>query len=311
MWDLETLDYLNARYVKEERERKKNRPATPVEILAEKLLAVAPPSIPTLVAVLTEQEDFADFRELVRTFIPEHEGDILREKTPQAQIASFATHFEDQYFPIGGKFIEFENYSELLQRIPCEIRGISYEDYDQIGQYWDPPYVLMAYMVKSPYDEEGERIGLAESCMEIVPKELVERVPAKGLPPTIIHTLLDGTRFEGLAIMADYIHQNTGNFFLDTDDEMFYSGEGPEWTMEEVKAATQDWLEADALDAKINKLGEWLKEDLAGHFKELLDFIDERGRTIGGSIDQRNTPAGEGAPALTVGAPGVASGTAG
>jgi hypothetical protein len=311
MWDHDTLAYLNNQYVTEERKRKKERAATPVEILAEKLLSFAPPSIATLVAALTEQDDFAEFRQLVRTFTPEYERDILHERTPTAQMACFATHFGDRYFPIGGMYAEWETYREFLFRIPCQIRGLSYEDYDTIPDQWKPSYILMAYLVESVRDEEDQRVGLAEACMDIVPRELVDRVPANGLSQELAHKLLDGTRFEGLAVMADYIQNDTGNFFMDTDEEMFYSTGGPDWTKEEVEAAKKEWLEADALDARMDKLAGWLEEDMESHFKELLDFIDERRGIIGGDTNERNGSADEGARSATVGAAGVPSSTAG
>lgn len=297
MFDLDTLGRLNSQYVEDYRKRKGERPATPLEVLAEKLLSFAPPSIPTLIAVLTEQEDFAEFRDIVRTFVPEYEAAIFHENTPSAQMACFATHFSDRWFPIReGMYPGWEFYPDLTRRIPYLIRGISYEDYDGGPQYWDPPYILMAYVVESPRNEEDQRVGFAEACMETVSKELIKRVPANGLSPILAHRLLDGTRFEGLATMADYIQQNTGNFFMDTDDESFYSGDGPDWTLEEVESAKKEWLGADALDVKMDKLAGWLKEDMEAHFKELLDFIEERRKTIGADINESNGTADKGTP---------------
>jgi hypothetical protein len=91
-----------------------------------------------------------------------------------------------------------------------------------------------------------------------------------------MHRWLDDTRFEGVAVMADFLWHDTGSIFLDADDESMPT---TVWSMENVLALTQDWLLARRLEDQVNELCEWLEDEEArpgDRFRELLDFIDQR-----------------------------------
>ena len=245
--------------------------------LARRMSSFAPPSLTVLIASLSKLDDYKEFLRIVKEFLPERETEILSETTPANQIARFASYFEDRYFPLWEYYQneEAEGYDEIVRGIPVIIRGLSYSDYDEVASSWRSGAQLMTYLVESPY-EEGARIAIGEACKEIVPVELLQKVPEKGFSMKELHQLLDGTPHAALGIWADIWFQNTGNPFLDIDEEMFGYSELPEWDRENVEGLTNDWQQADRLDQGVAKMRDWLEEKPAERFGELLDFILKR-----------------------------------
>lgn len=251
----------------------------PLLVLARKMRTLGPPSLSVLIARLGEMEEYEDFIALVREFLPEREEGIVYELTPASQIAAFASYFEDRYFPIDDNFKlgEVESYYELTRCIPVIARGLSWDDYQYITSDWRPGFQLMTYLIEHPYEEGDARVALAEACEDHVPVDLLQQVPEAGLSPGEAHQLFDDTPYKALAIWADMVSLNTGNFFLDTDYEMLWnSGPLPEWDQETVENLTRQWQQADLMDEEVSNLAEWLEQDAATRLREILNFILER-----------------------------------
>jgi len=250
---------------------------SPLLALANKLLARRIPSLSSLVAQISDAENYAQFVQMVKTYLPEREQDILHESTPQSQMMSFASYFEDRYFPLEEifKMGDLESYSEITYRIPVVVMGFTYDDYHEIPE-WRAGALLMSYLIESPWEGEDVNVAMAEACAEHVPAPLVERAGKIRLLYLQAHELLKGTKYEPLALWADRLHYNTGNFFLDTDYEMLMSSMGPDWNPKNVKELTKLWKQAEAYDNKTGELMEWLEEDLPKHFEELVSFIEGR-----------------------------------
>ena len=257
---------------------------SPLMALAQKLLVRRVPSLSSLIAQISDAENYAQFVDMVKTYLPEREQEILHEPTPMAQIARFASYFEDRYFPLEDAIQcgELESYEEITYRIPLVVRGFSYDDYHEVHD-WRPGAQLMTYLIESPWDEDNN-VSMGEACAEHVPAALVERTGEIRLSPGEAHELLKGTKYEPLALWADRLHYDTGNFFLDTDYEMFWSSIPPEWDPENVEELTRQWQQAEAHDDKTGEFMEWLEEGLPGHFEELVSFIEKR------RLDERKTP---------------------
>jgi hypothetical protein len=134
----------------------------------------------------------------------------------------------------------------------------------------------MTYLIESPWEEDGENVSLAEACSEHLPAELIERARNIRLSLEQAYELLKGTRYEPLALWADRLHDNTGNFFLDTDFEMLWSSMPPDWAPETVQNLTRQWREAELHESKTGEFMTWLEEDSPGRFKELIAFIEKR-----------------------------------
>jgi hypothetical protein len=259
--------------------------ASPLLALASKLLARRIPSLSSLVAQISDAENYAQFVQMVKMYLPEREQDILHEPTPYSQVASFASYFEDRYFPLEDifKIGEIEGYGDLTYRIPVVVFGFSYDDYHEITE-WRAGALLMTYLVESPWEGDDVDVSMAEACAEHVPAPLIERAGKVRLRLNEAHEFLKGTKYEPLALWADRLHYNTGNFFLDTDYETLWNSMPPDWSPENVKDLTRQWRQAEAHENKTGEFMEWLEEDLPGHFEELVAFIEGR------KVDEKETP---------------------
>lgn len=250
----------------------------PLSILGWKLRSREPPSLSTLVARLGEVEEYREFVAIVQDLLPEREDEILHELTPQAQIAAFASHFEDRFFPLDDcfKLGDIESYGDLTRGIPVIVQGLSWEDYHYIPSDWRLGFQLMTYLLADPYGEEETRVALAEACEEHVPADLLQRVPEGGLSPAECHRLLDDTTYKPLALWADILWAETGNFFLDTCQEDLWEYGPPDWNREIVEELTRHWQQAERINEEVINLCTWLEGDPRGNFEELLNFILER-----------------------------------
>ncbi len=252
---------------------------SPLMALAQKLLATGVPSLSSLVAQVTDAEGYAQFVNMVKTYLPEREQEILRDPTPASQIALFVSYFEDRYFPLDEffRFGDFEGYADITYHIPVVVMGYSYEDYHEACD-WRPGAMLMTFLIQSPW-EDDITVSLAEACKEHVPPQLIERAGQIRLSLDDAHNLLEGTKYEPLALWADRLYYNTGNFFLDTDYEMLWGGgEILDWSPENVADLTRQWQQAELQDNKTGDFMGWLEEDLPRRFEELVTFIEERKR---------------------------------
>jgi len=263
--------------------------ASPLLALAKKLLARRIPSLSSLVAQISDAENYAQFVQIVKTYLPEREQDILHESTPAAQIACFASYFEGRYFPLEETFKwgDVESYGDFTYRIPVVVMGFSYDDYHEIHD-WRPGAQLMTYLIESPWEDDIS-VSLAEACEDHVPAALLERAGQIRLSPGQARELLKGTKYQPLALWAERLCCDTGNFFLDTDWEMLWNSMPPGWDRDTVEELTRRWQQAELHESKTGDFMEWLEADLPGHFEELLTFIEERrkdengkGQNLGG-----------------------------
>jgi hypothetical protein len=266
----------------------------PLSVLRKRLLLLGPPSLSALIGRLGDVEEYDNFCRLVREFLPEREGDILSQLTPDAQIGAFASHFEDRYFPLPPYLKEgdCEGYSQLTQAIPMIVYGVSYEDYHYMATDSRLGYILMTYLVEAPYGEENSRITFAEAAKEHVPIALLERVPERGFSSDECRQLLKDTKYEGLSYWAGTLQHDTGNAFLDIDEEDLYSGmQLPYWDRETVDELTRQWQLAEVMNQKISDLSDWLEEDPPARFEELLNFMLE-GRENDATKEPNELPVG-------------------
>ena len=259
----------------------------PLEALADKLRQLGPPSLATLIAHLSQGEEYEAFIKLIREFLPEREAEIRRELTPDTQIAKFASYFEDRYFPLDQilQTGDVEGYADLTLGIPVVVQGVSCEDYEEIATNWRDGYQLLTYLTESPWSNERP-VSIAEACLEIVPRELLDRVP-EALSLEEMHTIFDNTPYKAAAIWADIVNQATGNVFLDTDWEYLSYTQRPEWEREEVEALTLAWHQGEQLYGEVVNLVEMLEADPKTHFAKLTEYII---KAKGGTLDEPDEP---------------------
>lgn len=278
MFDLETMHAMNDRAYEEYRRKKA---ITTLEVLREKLHNARPPSISMVLSIFRNAETYNDFVKLVRDFLPEREGEILEKTTPHEQMACFASHFEDRYLPLHPSFKEGEcedDYYELLRDIPVIVMGFSWEDYHELDNT-RLGVQLMSYLFEPPYEGDseqvGERVALADGFSPEYQRE-AQRVPAGGITLDAAKRMFKGKKWAGLRNWATYINMSTNNWFLDTDDEMRYSGmEMMEWDRETIEAMSKEWLRANAFYDKMMEFAKWLEDDKEGpaRYGQTIDFV--------------------------------------
>jgi len=276
MWDLDTLHAMNERAYVEYKRKQSN---TPLEGLREKLLNARPPSISILLGVFRNAETYNDFVKLVREYLPEREREILEKPTPHEQMACFASHFEDRYLPLEPHFRDGmceDDYYELLREIPVMVMGFGWEDYHDLNNARLGAQ-LMSYLFESPLEgyDEGERVALVDGFAPEYQRE-AQRVPANGITLDAAKRIFKGKKWVGLRNWACYIYQDTGNWFLDTDNEMRYSGGMiNDWDKETVEAMSREWLQAQAFYDKMMEFAGWLEDEKEGltRFRQTIDFI--------------------------------------
>ena len=233
---------------------------------------------------MERSEEYAEFMRIVREFVPEAEREIRIQGSVATRIATFALAFENRYFPIHPMFADgqAESYEDVTIHIPIILQSMDWDTYQELSMgEFRPGLTLLAYVIEDPWQQgEGERLALAETCTQWVPQHTLERVPQE-ISREDIHSLLGGTRFESVGIVADIIHMLTGNCFYDEDQESVHQGAADlEWTRENVEALTRQWLQAQVIRDKESKLYEWLEQDPPQRFAELVDFIEERRRFL-------------------------------
>jgi hypothetical protein len=267
----------------------------PLLDLGRRLLSLAaPPSITDLIAQLDEAEEYQQFIQIVRRFVPEAADDILARSSPEEKIGAFAQVFSGRYFQLDDRFIEgdVEGYSDIVHAIPVTVLGMSFDDYHELAHDSREGIQLMAYLLADPYEpvqqchaamplgvEAGARLALYDSLKHFMPQELLDRVPQGGLPYDEAQRIFANSRYKAIALFSQMIGCCTGNFFLDTDYETLYMNESPDWDAENVEDLTRQWLQAEAIQEEVYSFCGWLKQDMVKHFSEVLYFL-ERGRYV-------------------------------
>ena len=248
---------------------------TPLEALIQQLRALCPPSIKTLIGMIEENQYYADFVNLVKEYLPEREKEILKETGPATQIAAFASHFEDRYFPLGGylKMGEAENYSDLVGSIPLIPLGFGYQEYDDLAANGNAGFMLMTYIFRQPCGDQGARVALGEGCQNHVATDLLQKLPEGGFSTQEIHELLDKTLYSALALWGDMINLSTDNDYLDMDDEMYGNSVPPDWSKENVEYFTKEWKEAEQKQKTVYELADKFDKKPQGYFQEVIEFI--------------------------------------
>jgi len=263
-----------------------------LEDLGRKLLQrAAPPSLSAILEKLDESGEYQEFMSLVHKFTPEIEQDIGQFYTPQAKMQKFALAFEHKYFPLHPRFAEGwgEGYYDLVRFIPVIVLSIDWDDYETLAEgSWRNGLMLAAFIAEDPYHRveyehtnlgggESARVAMGEACANVVPQHILKRVPRYGIKPEELHKLLDGTRFEAMALVSDILHMDAGNVFHDNNAESIYDGAPAlEWDMENVSDITRGWLRAQAIEQKVAPFYDWLEQNPTQNLTELLDFIDDR-----------------------------------
>ncbi len=247
------------------------RPIYPLTVLC-KALVTGPPSLRHIIDLLQNSEVVADFRELVREYLSEHEDFIMSQEDDEGRIREFVWYFQRQYFPLSDN-IDLNEYSlgDFVSEIPIDLQGYSYEDYHEFADFRSG-YTLLLSLVTSPH-EEGARVPILEKVRELVGEDTVGLIPPEGWEPADLHRMLDKTDYAGAAVFADWVHSETGCMILDAS-RTDYAGE--HWRRDLVEELTEQYLRVNELWGEIQDIADRLEGDMHGLFRELLSVLLER-----------------------------------
>ena len=246
------------------------------------------------------------FKKLVQQTLPEQAPEILGTKNEWDQVMNFITVFSNTHFPLDENHMEmmiewqiqedpeefepgeYGAYAMLRNGIPFELTGCSWDTRHELWNSAGIGTAAIALLARIPGMEDphqifleeylGMRTSWLESATSHIREETLKRIPENGIPMELLEEALRETPLEAVLLDAQWIYNETGNFFLDynpTEEEEFGGFSDP-WNAEMIKAGTEEWAEAKPIRDKINQLEEWLEKDIDKRFEEMLDFILER-----------------------------------
>lgn len=256
---------------------------------------------PTMVSAYIDRISGAAMRfwELVDEYLPEMKSKILQEKSDTDRIIRFMNAIGEKYgLPMIDIEYEVDCYENAVFGIPIKIMGWTNEDYHEFEDSTYPERQLLMAITMYPFTDGGEAAQLVihEQCAKYVGQELISRIPkttflagchsggyqqfeGPGWSSPRLRKLLKGTKFEGAADFAAWLWGDTNCCILNVSWEDIQNGyNSPQWS--ELKSIAEQWKTGGKMIGRIEKLEAWLKEDMKGHFKEMLEYILKRHEAI-------------------------------
>ena len=258
------------------------------------------------------------FEQLARKHLPPEEAqEVMEQGNGWNRIMRFAELFSQEYFPLDDMYLQSRAESVMegdwddednLQNIPYSLMrdGIPFNlvgyIWDDTHELWDeirPGMAAMVMLARAPYityssyaleeEYEGMRQAWLEAAADHIPQETLKQIPKGGIPMEILEEALRETPLEAVHLEAMWMYSCTDNFFLDytIDDEMFNGFSDP-WDDDVIEDAQQRWKEARVIIEKTSTLKQWLEEDLAPRFRQMLDYTLERVASIPENFRKRD-----------------------
>ena len=249
------------------------------------------PSLHHLLGYLKCSKAVGDFQVLVHEYLPEAEQRIMGETLDENKVQLFCRLFGAKYFPLDDVVGETEYPLEAMTYVmPVTPIGLSYEDYHDFQQAGDETAALY-FLIEYPwYDKtssgDGFRTSLYDYLQNKVSVTALQKVPKDGWTLKEISKALTGKpSYDDLIWFARWVSQDTDSWFLDCSRDAFQEDGAPPptWDIEEgvVDGLTEQWHQAKACLDAMEKLRNWMHEDLSGHFGELVDALRGKMRRRG------------------------------
>ncbi|MBA7707572.1 hypothetical protein ES703_116447 [subsurface metagenome] len=224
----------------------------------------------------------------MREYLPEYEVNIMAEDLNNRAL-KFVEYFSQKFFPLCDDLRDDFTIGDLLNGIPTQPLGFSYESYHAFTDF-RKGYILALSLIETPWDEDplgiddeeeedrmqGGRVPILETVSQMVSGGLVYLIPENGWSAEDLHKMTDGTEFEGLGDFADWVLSGTGLYHLDAQGESLEMGEQIEWDPETVDGLTNDWRESEEILDKVHQLALLLEEDSEKSFRRLLALLLDR-----------------------------------
>ena len=260
------------------------------------------------------------FEKLVQRTLPEQASEILEITNEWDRVSRFVAVFSRTHFPLDDDYLEtviqwqfqgdptefeyeaYGPYAILRQGIPLEMTGCTWEEMHELGDEDRVGTAAITLLTRMPgimnnnqlwiSQEEslkeslGMRTSWLESAASHIREETLKRIPENGIPMELLKEAVRETPLEAVFLEAEWVYNDTGNFFLDCNptEEDEFSGFSDRWDTEVIERMTEEWEAAKPIKDKIDRLEEWLEKDIDKRFEEMLDFILERLASIPESL---------------------------
>jgi len=254
-----------------------------LSLLAE-MFQVGPPLLTEIIGCLEQIETVKEFRALVRMLLPEYETEIMSAPRNR-RVYKFCYYFRQEFYPLPAN--TDCHPADWVSGMPVELMAMSYSAYHELQMR--PGYILLLSLVIYPYegderdiDEDipgiGARIPLLDIAQGMVGEEIINRIPKDGWTAEELHSMTDGTKYDGVGAFADWGCSSTGCVVLDSSYENcdYEEGSGEPtflWTKHNVDILTSEWPKVQEIRGKIDRMVEWLESEPIGHFREILEFL--------------------------------------
>ena len=252
--------------------------------LAEELLLRRPPSLRELATLVAAPTTTAGSRGWCAVSFPPRRRRCCQPPTWERGWRAGPELFGERHFPLHAGYLEY--YLSEDDEPPCTVlrRGIPYGllgfGYEGLHEMWDgyrDGISAMALLAKPPdtyIETDGIRVAWLESAAARIPQDTLLRIPEGGIPLDVLKETLKGTRFEGAAGAGAWSGLRPAGFSSTYSyEDGFYDGFADAWEDEIIAEATREWAEANAILDSVDRLVDWLEEDLPGRFAEMVDFV--------------------------------------
>ena len=254
----------------------------PLESLC-RILRPGPPRISALLNILVGADEYNDFVDLVREFLPGQVEDILGAGGDIDMVEAFCRVFGEHYFPLEvieqGVFWgeEEEPFSFISCFIPITVHGLEEDDYHYLPERnlgFLIGTLLVNFEAEIYWEGEGVRATIMETVERDVPKELLKRLPPQGYSLAFLKANVPA-RHVGLVRIAEYLCHDTDCIFLDATYEDL-ACELPTWDREAVDFLTAEWAKFARINDEIGSFMTWIEGSPEGRLKELVNYLERR-----------------------------------
>ena len=264
----------------------RGRRLSPLAVLAMKLAAPLPPSLSSLINRLHPADGIEEFVAVTQDLLPHVADEILSEESMEDQIGRFVREFADAYFPLSDDFFNglWEmgelDYQKVFYRIPIPAMSPGEDDWHYLpSDTLRPHMLLMSLLLHTDYDDEesarGGRTAMFAAAGKLVAGPMLSSLPGAGFTEHFIEWACGGhlsQRFKALWNLQRWWNHETGNVFLDTDEEGTWDMQ-LDWTRANVNRLTRVYKEAGVINDSIKEMGDWLKADIKRNFTELVEYL--------------------------------------
>lgn len=131
----------------------------------------------------------------------------------------------------------------------------------------------------------GARVPLLVGIEGIVGADAIKLIPQNGWTREELHMMTDNTPYDGVGHFADWACSKTGCIVLDANYGScdYIEGEGEpyfRWTKHNVEILAAQWSKVQEYRTKIDRMALWLEASPIIHFRELLDFLNNKAKSL-------------------------------